>query len=359
MGHRACSAWWSPPTGSTERSRDARARSPRSGKILDPVADRARDRGRVARPRRAGSVPGLGGVARSSCATSPSSAAGIVLATRGVRIEVRWIGKVATFASDDRDPGDLVGDARPVARRCRARGRMARVRGGHRRVLRRRGRVRGRPPAGAGRRDDATSARERRSTIVRFTGRCHAARQRRDRIEEEASRGVPRGASLHEGARVGRVEGERVRVGITDFAQDALGDVVYVDLPGGRARSRRDQPFGEVESTKSVSDVFSPLAGTILERNPLIDERPELVERAALRRRVARGPRPRRSGRRSSGLLDADAYRAFTEGRPREHDRSRWPRIETSPGRPLVEPHAASRVEGSRLTAVEGALTLR
>ena len=74
-----------------------------------------------------------------------------------------------------------------------------------------------------------------------------------------------------------RVEGERVRVGITDFAQDALGDVVYVDLPEVGARVEAEQPFGEVESTKSVSDVFSPLAGTIVERNPLIDEHPELV----------------------------------------------------------------------------------
>ena len=74
-----------------------------------------------------------------------------------------------------------------------------------------------------------------------------------------------------------RIEGERARVGITDFAQDALGDVVYVDLPEVGARVEAAQPFGEVESTKSVSDVFSPLAGTIVERNPLIDEHPELV----------------------------------------------------------------------------------
>ncbi len=74
-----------------------------------------------------------------------------------------------------------------------------------------------------------------------------------------------------------RAEGGRVRIGITDFAQDALGDVVYVDLPEVGASVEADQPFGEVESTKSVSDVFSPVSGTILECNPLIDERPELV----------------------------------------------------------------------------------
>lgn len=74
-----------------------------------------------------------------------------------------------------------------------------------------------------------------------------------------------------------RADGTRVRVGITDFAQDALGDVVYVDLPEVGAEVTASQAFGEVESTKSVSDVFSPLSGTIVERNPLLDERPELV----------------------------------------------------------------------------------
>ena len=74
-----------------------------------------------------------------------------------------------------------------------------------------------------------------------------------------------------------RADGARVRIGITDFAQDALGDVVYVDLPEVGAEVTASQAFGEVESTKSVSDVFSPLTGTIVERNPLLDERPELV----------------------------------------------------------------------------------
>ena len=74
-----------------------------------------------------------------------------------------------------------------------------------------------------------------------------------------------------------RADGVRVRIGITDFAQDALGDVVYVDLPEVGAEVTASQAFGEVESTKSVSDVFSPLSGTIVERNPLLDERPELV----------------------------------------------------------------------------------
>ncbi len=109
-----------------------------------------------------------------------------------------------------------------------------------------------------------------------------------------------------------RVEGERVRVGITDFAQDALGDVVYVDLPEVGARIEADQPFGEVESTKSVSDVYSPLAGTIVERNPLIEERPELVNEQPYGDGwlVILAPDDAGSIER---LFDAGAYRSFTE----------------------------------------------
>jgi glycine cleavage system H protein len=74
-------------------------------------------------------------------------------------------------------------------------------------------------------------------------------------------------------------EGNRVRVGITDFAQDALGDVVYVDLPEEGTEVEAGKPFGEVESTKSVSDIYSPVTGRIVERNGLLGETPALVNR--------------------------------------------------------------------------------
>jgi glycine cleavage system H protein len=74
-----------------------------------------------------------------------------------------------------------------------------------------------------------------------------------------------------------RVEGDRLTVGITDFAQDALGDVVYVDVPETGTEVRAGVPFGEVESTKSVSDVYSPVSGTVLERNAALADSPELV----------------------------------------------------------------------------------
>jgi glycine cleavage system H protein len=110
-----------------------------------------------------------------------------------------------------------------------------------------------------------------------------------------------------------RLEGTHARVGITDFAQDALGDVVYVDLPEVGARVQAEQPLGEVESTKSVSDVFTPLTGSVTERNPLVDDRPELVNE-----------QPYGDGwlvvievedpSAVDGLMDAAAYRAMVEG---------------------------------------------
>ena len=108
-----------------------------------------------------------------------------------------------------------------------------------------------------------------------------------------------------------RAEGEtRIRVGITDFAQDALGDVVYVDLPEVGVSVVADQPFGEVESTKSVSDVFSPVSGTVVERNQGLEDTPELVNE-----------RPYADGwlvvdadaGQLDRLMDAAAYRAFVD----------------------------------------------
>lgn len=74
-----------------------------------------------------------------------------------------------------------------------------------------------------------------------------------------------------------RIDGRRFTVGITDYAQDALGDVVYIDLPASGTRVERGQPFGEVESTKSVSDLYAPVTGTIVERNETLESQPELV----------------------------------------------------------------------------------
>ncbi|GAA1751980.1 glycine cleavage system protein GcvH [Luedemannella helvata] len=77
---------------------------------------------------------------------------------------------------------------------------------------------------------------------------------------------------------VGAVGGaDALRVGITDFAQDSLGDIVFVDLPEVGTSVEAGQPFGEVESTKSVSELYAPVTGTVVARNDQLNEEPELV----------------------------------------------------------------------------------
>jgi glycine cleavage system H protein len=72
-------------------------------------------------------------------------------------------------------------------------------------------------------------------------------------------------------------EGNRVRVGITAFAQEQLGDVVFVELPKVGARVRAHQTFGVVESVKAVSDLFAPVSGEVVEANAALAQKPEVV----------------------------------------------------------------------------------
>ena len=115
----------------------------------------------------------------------------------------------------------------------------------------------------------------------------------------------------HEWVRVGK--GRRVRVGITDYAQDALGDVVFIDLPPVGTKVAPGAVFGEVESTKSVSELFAPLSGTVVAINDELEVAPgrvnedpygdgwsceiELSDPAEL-----------------DDLIDAASYSALTEG---------------------------------------------
>lgn len=73
------------------------------------------------------------------------------------------------------------------------------------------------------------------------------------------------------------LDGNRVRIGVTDYAQDALGDVVYVGLPEVGTTLAAGDTFGEVESTKSVSDVYAPLAGTVSSVNEQLNDDSSLV----------------------------------------------------------------------------------
>ncbi len=109
------------------------------------------------------------------------------------------------------------------------------------------------------------------------------------------------------------VDGNRARVGITDFAQDALGDVVYVEMPELGATVSANVSCAEVESTKAVSDVYSPVSGTVSAINDGLTNTPERLNQD-----------PYQEGwiyevemsdpSELDAMMDASAYRAFSEG---------------------------------------------
>ncbi len=74
-----------------------------------------------------------------------------------------------------------------------------------------------------------------------------------------------------------KVSGKKATVGITDYAQDALGDIVYIDLPEIDAEISKDSEFSEIESTKATSSVIAPVSGTIIEVNEDLEESPEII----------------------------------------------------------------------------------
>jgi glycine cleavage system H protein len=108
-----------------------------------------------------------------------------------------------------------------------------------------------------------------------------------------------------------RVDGTRVRIGITDYAQDALGDIVFVDLPSVGSEVEAGGQLGEVESTKSVSEIYAPLAGTVTAVNDALTGAPERLnqdpygEAWICELELAAGADP-------GALLDAAAYRDLT-----------------------------------------------
>ncbi|NWG21076.1 MAG: glycine cleavage system protein GcvH [Chloroflexi bacterium] len=107
-----------------------------------------------------------------------------------------------------------------------------------------------------------------------------------------------------------RIEGDEGTVGITDYAQDALGDVVYVDLPQVGARFDAEAVFGVVESVKAASDLYLPVAGEILAVNEALANNPELINNDPygagwlVKIKVAPG---------IGALMSADAYAAYVE----------------------------------------------
>jgi glycine cleavage system H protein len=74
-----------------------------------------------------------------------------------------------------------------------------------------------------------------------------------------------------------RVEGDKVRIGITDFAQSELGDIVFVELPEVGTEITANEPFGSVESVKTVSELYAPISGKVVEVNEELNDNPEYV----------------------------------------------------------------------------------
>ena len=105
-----------------------------------------------------------------------------------------------------------------------------------------------------------------------------------------------------------KISGTVARIGITDYAQDALGDVVFVGVPAVGTKVTADQSFTEVESTKSVSDIYAPLSGTISAVNETLRDQPELLNKDPygagwICEITIDGPAP--------SLLDAAGYQAL------------------------------------------------
>jgi glycine cleavage system H protein len=110
-----------------------------------------------------------------------------------------------------------------------------------------------------------------------------------------------------------RLEDGRVRIGITDFAQDALGDIVFVQLPDVGASVAAGDGFSEIESTKSVSDIYAPVTGSVLEVNQELADSPQRVNEDPYGDGwlcVLQADDPSELDQ----LMDAAGYRALTEG---------------------------------------------
>lgn len=110
-----------------------------------------------------------------------------------------------------------------------------------------------------------------------------------------------------------RVEDGRARTGITDYAQDALGDVVFVDLPEVGTQVERGVNVAEVESTKSVSEIYAPLSGTIVEVNADLADNPEKLNDEPYGEGWIFVIEPVDEAQLAE-LLDAEGYRALIEG---------------------------------------------
>ena len=110
-----------------------------------------------------------------------------------------------------------------------------------------------------------------------------------------------------------RIAGDTAGIGITDYAQQQLGDVVFVELPAVGTRLSRGAAFGVIESVKAVSDLYAPLSGEVIAINEALTSRPELVNEDCYGEGWMLVIRP--SGDPTAGLLDAAGYAKFVDTR--------------------------------------------
>jgi len=106
-----------------------------------------------------------------------------------------------------------------------------------------------------------------------------------------------------------RVEGDFGFIGITDFAQNALGNVVYVDMPDVDDEVEAGEEFGAVESVKAASDLYSPVSGKVVEVNEALEDQPELINEDAFENWIIKVELSDKSE--LDVLMDAAAYEAF------------------------------------------------
>jgi glycine cleavage system H protein len=110
-----------------------------------------------------------------------------------------------------------------------------------------------------------------------------------------------------------RVEGTDCRIGVTDYAQNSLHEVVYVDLPKVGAKVVQMQSLGTVESVKAVADVYSPISGVVLEVNSELSNAPELVNKSPYEKGWITIIRPDDLKKDLPGLMTPEAYRDFVK----------------------------------------------
>ena len=108
-----------------------------------------------------------------------------------------------------------------------------------------------------------------------------------------------------------RVDGNYGYIGITDYAQHALGNVVYVDMPDVDDEVSAGEEFGAVESVKAASDLISPVSGTVVEVNEALDDQPELINQDAFENWIIKVELSDKGD--LDNLMDAKAYAAFCE----------------------------------------------